>query len=206
MGTRAAKKPKPKRAYDAQETRRRILTVASGQFQSRGYHATSMHDIMHLASVPGGSMYHYFPTKKSLGLAVIRESVAGSIEETWVAPMRSAPSASQGVQAVFLGVAEQIERDRNGVTGCPLNNLTMELSLADPEFQTALRSIFDAWTSAVADRIQQDIDERKLPKLDVKGTATAVVAGFSGAMALAKAQQITDPIRACARQLRILFE
>lgn len=197
--------PKPKRTYDAQETRHRILSVAAQQFQTRGYHATSMHDIMRLARVPGGSMYHYFPTKKSLGLAVIKESVAHEIGTTWIAPMHAATSANEAVQTVFLGVAEQIERDQHGVTGCPLNNLTLELSLADPEFQSALRDIFESWTAAVEQRIHQDIKERKLPKLDARSTATAVVAGFSGAMALAKAQQRTDPIRACARQLSLLF-
>jgi AcrR family transcriptional regulator len=197
---------KAKRSYDSQETRRRILSVASEQFQSRGYHATSMHDIMHEASVPGGSMYHYFPTKKSLGLAVIRESVAESIQETWIEPMRSAKTASDGVQAIFGAVATQIERDNDGVTGCPLNNLTMELSLADPEFQSSLRTIFDAWTDAVEDCIKQDIAAKTLPKINARETATAVVAGFSGAMALAKAQQIAAPIRACARLMKVLFE
>ncbi len=194
-----------KRAYDPKGTRLRILSVASTEFQARGYHATSMHDIMKAAAVPGGSIYHYFPTKKSLGLAVIRESVAQSIEETWITPVRAATSAKTGVLAIFHSVAEQIERDNRGVKGCPLNNLVIELSLADSEFQSALRQVFDNWTAAVAERIRQDIKAHKLRKTDPHDTATAIVAGISGAMAMAKAQQTAVPIRVCARQFAALF-
>ena len=195
-----------KRAYDPKATRQRILNVAAEQFQKRGYHATSMHDIMQMANVPGGSVYYHFPTKKSLGLAVIREAVAESIQETWIEPMRAASSARTGVLKVFAAVADQIERDGRGVTGCPLNNLTIELSLADDEFQTALREVFDSWTSAVAARIREDIRERKLQGIDPNETALAIVASFSGAMALAKASQSAAPIQACARKVAPLLK
>jgi AcrR family transcriptional regulator len=200
-----AKLKRTKRAYDAQATRRRIVSVAAEEFQKRGYHATSMHDIMDLANVPGGSVYYHFPTKKSLGLAVIREAVAQSIDETWIIPMRTAKSAKDGVLKVFAAVADQIERDGRGVSGCPLNNLTIELSLADAEFQSALREVFDSWASAVAKRIREDIRDRKIQGIDPNETALAIVASFSGAMALAKAAQSAGPIKTCARQIGHLF-
>ena len=182
------------------------MRVASDQFQARGYHATSMHDIMHQANVPGGSVYYHFPTKKSLGLAVIREAVALSIEETWIVPIRTAKSAKEGVLNIFAAVADQIESDGRGVSGCPLNNLTIELSLADREFQSALRGVFDSWTSAIANRIRQDVRGRTLQSIDPNETAVAIVASFSGAMALAKASQDAGPIRTCARKIGRLFQ
>lgn len=181
------------------------MRVASEQFQARGYHATSMHDIMRLAGAPGGSVYYHFPTKKSLGLAVIREAVAEAIEETWIIPLRAARSAKKGVLGVFAAVASQIERDGRGVSGCPLNNLTIELSLADPDFQSALREVFDSWTSAVAMRIRQDTSDRTTRGTDAEETAVAIVASFSGAMALAKATQSAGPIRTCAKKVDGLF-
>lgn len=150
-------------------------------------------------------MYYHFPTKKSLGLAVIREAVAQSIEETWIIPVRTARSAKAGILKVFATVADQIERDGRGVSGCPLNNLTIELSLADREFQSALREVFDSWTSAIAKRIDQDIHAGRVRRIDPNETAVAIVASFSGAMALAKAAQRADPIKTCARKIGHLF-
>lgn len=195
---------KPKRSYDSRVTRGRILDTASDQFQQRGYHATSMHDIMRLAAVPGGSVYHYFPTKKSLGLAVIEERVAAEVTQTWIEPIRHAPSATQGVAAVFDAVAEGLERN-GAVLGCPVNNLVLELSLTDPDFQDALRRVFDQWEQTIAQRFREDLKNGLVRDVDPGKLATLVVAAFSGAMSLAKAAQSAAPVRICRKELaRIL--
>ena len=188
-----------KRAYDPEATRARILDAAADAFQHRGYHATSMHDIMRIAGVPGGSVYHYFPTKKSLGVAVIKERVAGNLAETWIEPLCKAPSAAEGILGVFDDVAESI--GDGVVLGCPVNNLALELSLADADFQRALREVFERWEKAIADRVRAEAGARKRGKTDSAAVATVVVAIFSGAMSLAKAEQSTAPLRRCRREL-----
>jgi TetR/AcrR family transcriptional repressor of nem operon len=193
------KKSRTKRAYDPQGTRGRILDAAANEFQHRGYHATSMHDIMRIAEVPGGSVYHYFPTKKSLALGVIEERVALSLAETWIEPLRKAPSATQGILCVFDAVARSIS-DRE-VLGCPVTNLALELSLADPDFQHALRAAFDRWEKAIGDRLREQRVPRGKKAIDSAGLATVVVAIFSGAMSLAKAAQSAAPLRTCRREI-----
>lgn len=188
-----------KRAYDPRATRGRILDAAANEFQQYGYHATSMHDVMRVAGVPGGSVYHYFPTKKSLGLAVIRERVATNVAQTWIEPVRRASSASQGILAVFDAVAKGI--GKHPVLGCPVNNLALELSLADPDFQHALRAVFETWEKAIADRLREEPATHKAKSGDAAAVATLMVAIFSGAMSLAKATQSTEPLRTCRREL-----
>lgn len=188
-----------KRAYDPEITRGRILDTAAEEFQQCGYHATSMHDIMRLAGVPGGSVYHYFPTKKSLGLAVIKERVSANLAQTWIEPLRKASSASKGILAVFDAVAKDIGHKE--ILGCPVNNLALELSLADPDFRVALRAVFDNWEQAIADRLGEEFSTRRSGKTDSERLATLVVAVFSGAMSLAKAAQSTAPLVACRREL-----
>jgi len=195
----SGKKGRTKRAYDPGATRGRILDVAADEFQRRGYHATSMHDIMRIAAVPGGSVYHYFPTKKSLALAAIRERVAEHLAETWIEPLRKAPTTSQGILSVFDAVTKSIG-DR-AVLGCPVTNLALELSLADPDFQHALRACFDRWEKAIADRLREEHPAPKQKTIDSAGLATLVVAIFSGAMSLAKAAQSTAPLRTCRREI-----
>jgi AcrR family transcriptional regulator len=165
-----------------------------------------MHDIMQLAAVPGGSLYHCFPTKKSLGLAVIEERVAADVTQTWIEPIRHAPSAAQGVAAVFDAVADDLERN-GAVLGCPVNNLVLELSLTDPDFQRALRRVFDQWEQTIAQRFREDLEKGLVGVKDVDPAklATLVVAAFSGAMSLAKAAQNATPVRVCRKELaRIL--
>src|SRR5947207_4482866 len=120
------------RTNDPEALRRRLLDVAADAFQSRGYNATSMHDIVRAAGATGGATYHHFPSKKSLGIAVIRERVALAIEQTWILPMRSARSTLDGVLTVFAEVIASLEH-RRLVSGCQISNLALELALGDDD-------------------------------------------------------------------------
>ncbi|WP_337095712.1 TetR family transcriptional regulator C-terminal domain-containing protein [Mesorhizobium argentiipisi] len=86
---------------------------------------------------------------------MIEERVAAAVRETWIDPVLAAPSAREGVRAVFEAVAEELEQ-QGYVRGCPLNNLAHELSLADDEFRLALARIFADWRQAIADKIRAD--------------------------------------------------
>src|ERR671918_2199864 len=99
-----------KRTNDPEGMRQRILDVAELAFQERGYHATSLGDLMQAAGVTGGALHHHFATKKALGMAVIAERVAAAVEETWLRPIEEAASAREGVAQVFAAVTEELER------------------------------------------------------------------------------------------------
>jgi AcrR family transcriptional regulator len=194
-----------KRAYDPIATRGRFLDVAAAAFQSRGYHATSMHDIMHAADATGGALYHHFSSKKALGLAVIRERVAKDVETTCIEPVRSARTATDGILSVFDRIITELD-GRRTILGCPLNNLALELSLADPDFRTAVDDLFGRWRAAIAQRVRDDRSAGRLDDVDAEALAAFVVAAFSGAMAQAKAAQNTVPLKACAQQLSRLIK
>lgn len=171
--------------------RGRILDAAFNLFQEQGYNASSVHQIAARAAVTGGAFHHHFPTKKALGLAVIEEKVAVAVEDTWLAPVRSAPNAREGILAVLEEVAQQLDA-QGSVRGCPVNNLTLELGFADEGYRAALRALFDRWRETIAD---------KLGGGDAEARATMVVASYSGAMAIAKVEQRGEPLRVCAKEL-----
>jgi AcrR family transcriptional regulator len=191
---------RPKRSYDPQLVRTRILDAAASAYQSNGYHSTSMHDVMRLTGLSGGALYHHFPTKKALGLAVIRERVSRGVANTWIEPLRSSEGTARALRRVFDDVIGDLD-ERVTVRGCPLTNLALELSLADPEFREAVHAIFEGWRSAIAERVHADQSRGALAHLDAGDFATFVVALFSGAMGLAKAAQNTAPLKSCVREI-----
>ncbi|WP_288191835.1 TetR/AcrR family transcriptional regulator [uncultured Phyllobacterium sp.] len=193
---------KPKRVNDPQGMRSRILDVAADLFQRRGYHSTSVQDVVQAAGATGGALHHHFPTKKALGLAVIEERVAREVNATAIEPVLRADRSKTGVLAFFSAVAGELERNQ-AVTGCPLNNLAMELSLADPDFRHASNAIFERWVGVLAQRFQDD-DPALAPR-QAGALATLVIAAYSGAMAMAKASQSALPLRDCAAQLEKLL-
>lgn len=190
----------PGRTNDPQGTRRRIIDAAFAAFTTRGYHATALHDLRGMAGVTGGAFAHHFPTKKALALAVIRDGVTGAVRETWIEPIRTSRSALEGIRSVFTGVADQLDRNK-AVSGCPLNNLVLELASQEPEFRELMDAIFSEWQRVLADKFREDLSQDRVKGIDPESLATFVVATYSGAMAIAKSQQDAKALRASLRQL-----
>jgi len=191
--------PRPgrkKRTNDPEGMRRRMLDVAEESFQARGYHASSLGDLMAAAGVTGGALHHHFPTKKALALAVIEERVAGAVRQTWIEPVLAASTAREGVRAVFEAVAAELER-QGYVRGCPLNNLAHELSLADDEFRAALAKVFAGWRQAIADKMRDDRRVGGEGGIDPDRFAALIVAAYSGSMSMAKTTQDAGVLREC---------
>jgi AcrR family transcriptional regulator len=194
------------RFNDPEAMRRRVLDAAAEAFQLRGYHSTSTHDIMRAAGVTGGALHHHFPSKKALGIAVIRERVAKAVEQTWIEPILSARTAADGILQVFAQISRSLDQ-RNVVQGCPLGNLASELSLADADFRQAIGNVFEHWRKTLAQKLRADRAAGIiLHEVDPDTFATFVVASYSGAIALAKAEQAADPLKACARQLAAVMQ
>ncbi|HKS58336.1 MAG TPA: TetR/AcrR family transcriptional regulator [Steroidobacteraceae bacterium] len=191
----------PARRNDPEGLRRRILDAAFSMFQSRGYNGTSMQDLMKAIEVTGGALHHHFPTKSSLALAVFAERVAPAVRETWIRPVQSATSFGNGVQAVFEDIVSSIDA-RGSTSGCPLNNLAMELSLTDPEFRQAANGIFREWQDALGESLRTTRAGSKMSKAARKDIAGFIVASYSGAMSLAKAEQSTSALRNAATVLK----
>ncbi|TPK03994.1 MULTISPECIES: TetR/AcrR family transcriptional regulator [unclassified Mesorhizobium] len=185
-----------KRTNDPEGMRNRVLDAAQESFQVRGYHASSLGDLMAAAGVSGGALHHHFPTKKALALAVIEERVAAAVEETWMAPLRAAASAREGVGAAFEAVAAELEQ-QGFVRGCPLNNLAHELSLVDAELRAALAGIFAGWRQAIADKVRADQQAGREQDTDPQRFAALAVEAYSGAMSMAKTAQDAGMLRDC---------
>lgn len=189
------------RKNDPDGMRSRFLDVAAELFQNKGYCATGMQAIFEEAGVTAGAFYHHFVGKKDLALAVIEERVAVEVEQTWIAPVRDAGTTLEGVTSVFKSIAAQLEK-RHAVRGCPLNNLTLELAFADPDFQAGLARVFEHWRSEIEAKLKHDMNEGALARAKPGPLATYIIAVYSGAMAMCKVQQSPAPLLQCLPELR----
>jgi AcrR family transcriptional regulator len=186
------------RTNDPTGTRRRIVDAAYLAFAGHGYNATGLQELRIAAAVSSGAFSHHFATKKDLGLAVIRDRVRSAVESTWIMPVMSAPTAAVGIAQVFENIIADLEQ-HGSVSGCPLNNLALELSSQDAEFRRELDQIFLHWRNALSDKFKADVAAGHDGCCDPDALATFVVATYSGAMAMAKASQSVQPLRICLK-------
>ncbi|MGF6258751.1 AcrR family transcriptional regulator [Ensifer sp. LBL] len=193
-----------KRTNDPQAVRRRIVDAAYQAFVTQGYLATGMSELRAKASVSGGAMAHHFPAKRELGLAVIRDRVAEAVRQTWIEPLHASSDTLAAIDQIFTEIINELS-ENGSVSGCPLNNMAIEVSKHDDEMQEALGAIFDAWEKALAARFHEDIRLKRVADIQPNSLATLIIAAYSGAMAMAKASQDTRPLVNCQAELAALL-
>src|SRR5678815_4723897 len=66
-------------------TRQRIVVAAMELFWEKGYNSTSVADLLQRAGVHSGSLYHYFPGKQDVLIAVL-DTYASGIGEMLLEP------------------------------------------------------------------------------------------------------------------------
>ena len=190
------------RTNDPEGMRARILDAAADLFQARGYHDTSVQDVKRSAGVSSGAFHHHFESKKAL--AVVRERVADALRAAWLDPLIAAPSVAEGVRAAMGTIGRELG-EQGFVRGCPVNNLAVELAFSDSDFRAALQHIFADWQDRIAARIAAEPAPPALAGVPPANLAGFIVAAYSGAMTMAKAEQSPAPLdSAVAILMRLL--
>jgi len=192
------------RSNDPQGMRARILDAAADLFQARGYHDTSVQDVKARAAVSSGAFHHHFESKKALGLAVVRERVSDALRAAWLDPVLAAPTVAEGVRDAMGAIGGELG-DQGFVRGCPVNNLAVELAFSDADFREALQAIFAGWQDVIAARIAAGAIPPAFAGVSPADLAGFIVAIYSGAMTMAKAEQSPAPLDAAVAILMRLL-
>jgi TetR/AcrR family transcriptional regulator, transcriptional repressor for nem operon len=131
------------------DTRGRIVEAAMELFWLKGYGSTSIADILSRSQINSGSLYHFFPGKQDVLLAVLEAYRDG------IGPMLLDPAwggVSDPVERVFALLAKyrSLIVATDCEYGCLIGSLALELHEPDPIVRERIVENFDAWTGAVA--------------------------------------------------------
>jgi TetR/AcrR family transcriptional regulator, transcriptional repressor for nem operon len=173
-------------------------------FARKGYQSTSVADILHDAGVNAGSLYHFFPGKQDVLLAVLDAYLHG------IDPMLLQP-AWKGVSDPIERVFALLEHYRNHLVqtdctyGCPIGSIALELHEPDPAVRELLAANFAGWISAIekcltdaGDRLPSDIDRRAL--------ATFALTTMEGGVMLSRTDRNLTGFDDSVRMLRHYFD
>jgi TetR/AcrR family transcriptional repressor of nem operon len=158
-------------------TRQKLLDAAFCEIHRQGFQAASIANILQDTGLTKGALYHHFPTKRDLGLAVVDEVIHGRLEERIFRRLRDSERPVQALLQVIGDMAQN--RDPAYVTlGCPLNNLMQEMSPLDAGFKERLNGILATWGRMVEDALRRgqeagevrgDVDCRAVHRLRLGG-------------------------------------
>ena len=188
-------------ARDTDATRGKLLDAAFCEIHRHGFQAASIANILQDTGLTKGALYHHFPTKQDLGLAVVDEVIRARLEEWVFRPLRE---SKQPVATLIEIIGKKAVADMGAVSlGCPLNNLMQEMSPLDAAFKERLSRIAITWGSAVEDALrrgQQAGDIRA--DVDCRAASLFIVSAWEGCVGVAKSLQSPEGFELCMRQLQ----
>lgn len=187
-------------ARDPQRTRRELLDAAAAEIHRKGFQAASLAAILSHTGVTKGALYHHFPNKKALGLAVL-DRVEQTVLDLWVRPLEGADDPVRAFQEALRRAAASLE-PADIELGCPLNNLAQELSAVDEEFRARVVAVYDKWREGIARALARGQGRGTVdPTVDPRTVAAFVVASLTGGRGLAKTARSPELLDVCVRGL-----
>ena len=178
---------------ETQGPKDRLIAAAMHLMHSRGYTAVGINEICAEAGVRRGSFFHYFPTKKDIGLAVL--------DRQWEVTERDL------LQPAFAKDAQPLERIRrmfrmcydyqcahrgaSGQTlGCPFGILAAEMSTQEEAIRRRAQQVFADMAAYFTEALRELAEQEKV-YVDAVSAGEALVAYLEGSLLMAKAND--DP-------------
>jgi TetR/AcrR family transcriptional regulator, transcriptional repressor for nem operon len=185
-------------------TRDRILDAARELFWEKGYGSTSIADILQRSGTNSGSLYHAFPAKQDVLIAVLE------VYRDGIGPMLLEP-AWQGVDDPIERIFSLLDRYRVGLitTGlsysCPIGSIALELHEPDPAVRKGLVDNFHGWVAAIEECLRQA--RGRLPRrINRRALATFVLTTMEGGVMLARTDRSIKPFNESVAMLRDYFD
>jgi len=182
-------------------TRQTLLDAAFVEIHRNGFQAASLAQILADTGLTKGALYHHFPDKKALGLAVVDEVIRPGLAAMMFEPLAETLQPLAAMQALLETKAA--EDDPGVVTlGCPLNNLMQEMSPVDEGFRLHLNAIFQDWVGVVAAALSRGKTAGEVRRdVDAEATAFFIVSALEGCIGMSKNTQSVVAYRSCLSQL-----
>lgn len=184
----------------ALDTRTKIVMAAMELFWAKGFNSTSIADILSRTQLNAGSLYHVFPGKQDVLIAVL-EAYRDGLYENLVDP------AWEGVDDPIERIFALLSRYRwliletDCTYGCPIGSLALELHEADPVVRELLAVNFTGWVGAIV-RCLNEAGDRLPADLDKQALGEFVLTTMEGGVMQSRTHRTLDAFDASVAGLR----
>lgn len=177
-------------------TRHRLIVAAAILLQRRGFYGVGTNEILELAEVPRGSLYHHFPNGKSELTAAAIEWV-GSEAIFHIRQLRLAGrDAGTIIDATAHGIAAWMEAT-NFSEGSLLAAMASCLGSDEERVRLSVNRAYEKLIEEFATAMRGD----GVVKEEARSLAERVVSELEGATLVARARQSDQPLVAASDRL-----
>jgi AcrR family transcriptional regulator len=186
------------------DTRGRIIETAQRLFFEQGYASTGIAQIRKESGANSGSLYHFFPSKEHLLVAVLEKYKAK------LGPQVLEPAFEQEsdpIERVFviLDGYRKLLRATSFRVGCPIGSLALEVSNDHADVRREIVENFEVLCGAIEGLIEE-ASGRFPAKTKPATLARHVLATMEGGVTLARAYRNIEPFDQAVNHLRDYFD
>lgn len=178
------------------DTRARMLETTARLLQHRGYHGTSLSEVLAESGAPRGSLYFHFPGgKDQLVLEATRaavEEVTRELRET----LSTAETPAVGVRR-FVEAAASILEETDYAFGCPVAPVVLDATGDLAELAALCRAALETWI----DLTRRAFLDAGIPEERAEALAFLVESSIEGVLLIARAYRDTAVVRRVAIEL-----
>jgi AcrR family transcriptional regulator len=143
-------------------TRDKILQAALEVFAEKGYHRALVDDIVRTSRTSKGAVYHHFPNKEALFLALVDEFSA-RLEEAVAAGIAGAHGGLGKVQAALTAGLETFARHRDLARILLLESVSL-----GPAYQSKRLEVHGRFASLIQAYLDDAVAEGSIPPQDTR--------------------------------------
>jgi TetR/AcrR family transcriptional regulator, lmrAB and yxaGH operons repressor len=180
--------------------RDQILMTAWRLFESQGYHATGINQIITESGVPKGSFYHYFPEGKE-GLAVEAiEAITCGMQSKVQKACAAAPDCVTAIGGIFRNIARHLE-ESGYQHGGPLTTVALETATTNDRLNQSCQRAYNF----LHQELVKQLTAADFSENDARELSTTIVASLEGGILLSRTFHSTEPMEQLARQIETLM-
>ncbi len=177
-----------------EDTRQLILNNGAKLVHAKGFVNTGIQEILDASSVPKGSFYFYFKSKEDFGMALV-EHYSKFISAMFDKYLKDTSCAPLGRLQRFFDDSCKFYTSINFSSGCPIGNLSQEMSDLSEPLRNKLIEAYSKMKSTIKACIDEAQGQNQLDKnLDAGNLATFILNGWEGALIDMKLSKSVEPL------------
>lgn len=186
----------------AANTRHQILQKSFELIYTKGYQTTSLDDILATTKVTKGAFYYHFKNKDEMGIAIVEEIMKPIMHQAFITPISTSIDPLEDIYKMIHDLL--LENEFLSVQyGCPVGNLTQEMTPWNDHFSKALSDLIENWQNAIADAIIRGKKAGKVKKhVKPEQVAYFVMSGYWGIRNFGKVENSNASYKLYLKELK----
>ena len=183
------------------ETYNKILSAAHRLFVKQGYTATSMRQVAQAAGIGKATIYHHFPEKQSIVMALLQRNITRMEESLQLVRAESHPRGR-------IQVAAEASVDFLFESADILQIVRREIPGGRDQMLDSFARFFQEYMALLADAVQRGIEQGLFRPVDPVNTARVLMTMIQGTFSMAYLinERSQTPQQAAAALLDVFFQ